>query len=64
VLESATGKGCVVPHDIVVRTKLLEEMQTRLAGVNDRIVIEAMSCTSERTFVIWELPTKSSGDGP
>jgi hypothetical protein len=35
-----------------VRTKLLEEMQARLAGVDDRKVIEAMGSTSESTFVI------------
>jgi hypothetical protein len=59
VLECAEGKGCVVPHEAVVRTKLLEEMQARLAGVDDRKVIEAMGSTSQNTFVIWELPTKS-----
>jgi hypothetical protein len=59
VLESTEGNGCVVPHEAAVRTKLLEEMQARLAGVDDRKVIEAMGSTSENTFVIWELSTKS-----
>jgi hypothetical protein len=58
VLESTEGNGCIVPHEAAARTKLLEEMQARLAGVDDRKVIEAMGSTSERTFVIWELPTK------
>jgi hypothetical protein len=59
VLESKEGKGCVIPHDAVVRTKLLEEMQARLTGVDDRKVIEAMGSTRNNSFVIWELPTKS-----
>jgi hypothetical protein len=59
VLESAKGKGCVIPHDAAVRTKLLEEMQARLTGVDDRKVVEAMGSTSNNTFVVWELPKKS-----
>jgi hypothetical protein len=59
VLETTEGKGCIVPHEAAVRTKLLEEMQARLTGVDDRKVIEAMGCTSKGTFVIWELSTKS-----
>lgn len=39
VIDSSDGKGCVVPHEAAVRTKLLEEMQARLAGVDDRKVI-------------------------
>jgi hypothetical protein len=53
VLEGPEGKGCIVPHDAVVRTKLLEEMQARLAGIDDRKVIEAMGSTSENTFIIY-----------
>src|SRR5580700_7682541 len=45
VLEQAEGKGCVVPHDAAVRTKLLEEMHARLPDVDDRKVIEAMGST-------------------
>ena len=59
VLESTGGKGCIVPHEAAVRTKLLEEMQARLAGVNDSKVIEAMGSTDNSTFVIWESSTKS-----
>jgi hypothetical protein len=59
VLETATGKGCIVPHDAAVRTELLEEMQARLGGVDDRKVIEAMGSTSKNSFVIWESPAKS-----
>jgi hypothetical protein len=57
VLEGPEGKGCIVPHDAVVRTKLLAEMNARLPGIDDRKVIEAMGSTSDRTFVIWESAT-------
>lgn len=56
VLEGTGGKGCVVPHDAAVRTKLFEEMQARLEGIDDRKVIEAMGSTSRATFIIWEKP--------
>ena len=53
VLEGPEGKGCIVPHDAVVRTKLLEEMQARLTGIDDLKVIEAMGSTSANTFIIF-----------
>jgi hypothetical protein len=53
VLEGREGKGCIVPHDAVVRTRLLQEMQTRLPGIDDRNVIEAMGSTSGNTFIIY-----------
>jgi hypothetical protein len=56
VVEGTDGKGCVVPHEAAVRTKLLEEMHARLGGVDDRKVIEAMGSTNENAFVIWEPP--------
>lgn len=56
VLEGTEGKGCVVPHDAAVRTELLQEMQARFEGIDDRKVIEAMGSTSRATFIIWEKP--------
>src|SRR5271168_3118052 len=53
VLESAQCKGCIIPHEAAVRTKLLDEMQARLAGVDDRKIIEAMGSTSKGDFLIW-----------
>lgn len=56
VLEGTDGKGCVVPHDAAVRTRLLQEMQARFEGIDDRKVIEAMGSTSRATFIIWKKP--------
>jgi hypothetical protein len=54
VLEAGEERGCVVPQHAAVRTKLLEELQSRLSGVSDEKVIEAMSCASNNSFTIWE----------
>jgi hypothetical protein len=62
VLDSKSGGGCVVPHDLAQRGGLLEALQTRLEGVDSGQVIEAMLTISNRTFTIWE--SKDSSTGP
>jgi len=54
LLEAEGGHGCAVPHQAAIRTKLLEELQSRLSGVQDEKVIEAMGCTDNASFTIWE----------
>jgi hypothetical protein len=54
VLDSRSGGGCVVPQDLAVRGGLLEALQSRLDGVNNAAVIEAMGCAENREFTIWE----------
>ncbi len=53
-LLEADGKGCAVPHDAAVRTRLLEALQSRLQGVRDDQIIEAMGSTTQNSFTIWE----------
>jgi len=53
-LAASNGKGCLVPHDAAVRTKLLEELQARFPTLNDELVIEAMGSTSNKTFLVWK----------
>lgn len=48
------NNGCLVPHDAAVRTHLLEELQKRFPGLDDKMVIRAMGSTSNNTFVIWK----------
>jgi hypothetical protein len=55
VIDAKDGTGCVVSHDLAVRGKLLEALQDRLEGVNDKAVIDAMGSTSNQVFTIWEL---------
>ncbi|HKS05933.1 MAG TPA: hypothetical protein VJR92_06435 [Gemmatimonadaceae bacterium] len=54
VMDGRSGAGCVVPHDLAVEGKLLDALQEKLPGVNNGSVIEAMTSTSNREFVIWE----------
>ncbi len=56
VVDSKNGEGCIVPHDLAVRSGLLEALQSRLAGVNSAAVIEAMGSSENRVFTIWEGP--------
>ncbi len=55
-LAGANGKGCLVPHAAAVRTKLLEELQSRFPNLRNETVIEAMGCTSDRNFLLWKRP--------
>jgi len=54
VFDSRTGGGCVVPQDLAVRDGLLEALQSRLVGLNNGAVIEAMLSVENRIFTIWE----------
>jgi hypothetical protein len=54
VLAGDEGKGCLVPHDAAVRTKLLQELQTRFVTLDDKMVIEAMGSTSNNSFLLWK----------
>jgi hypothetical protein len=56
LLETGAGAGCAVPHQAAVRTRLLEALQSRLPGLRDDKVIEAMGCTENSSFTIWERP--------
>jgi len=48
------SSGCLVPHDAAVRIGLLEELQARFPNLDHDKVIEAMGCTSDRTFIVWK----------
>ena len=54
VLEGRSGDGCVVPHDLAQRGDLLHALQSRLEGVNNAAVIEAMLSSENRVLTIWE----------
>jgi hypothetical protein len=57
---SPSAPQLIVPHDDAVRGRLLEELQQRLHGVDDRAVIEAMGCCERRSFVIWKRPVEAA----
>lgn len=58
VLMKSGKHGCVVPHEAVVRTGLLKELQSRFAGIDNELVIKAMGCTSAASFTIWRREDK------
>lgn len=54
VLHGTNG-GCAVPQGATGDKQLLDRLQA-LPGFDNRSFIEAMSCTSDRRFVVWERP--------
>jgi hypothetical protein len=53
VLFGSGDKGCLVPHGLAVREKLLEHLRTHLGELDYAKVAEAMGSTSEAWFTIW-----------
>ena len=53
-LADGKGRGCLIPHDAAVRTRLLEQLQARFPGLDDAKVIEAMGSTTNNNFLIWK----------
>ncbi len=52
-LAGANGKGCLVPHGLAVRAKLLDALQERLPGLDNDLVIRAMGSGDDTYFTIW-----------
>jgi hypothetical protein len=52
-LAGANGKGCLVPHDLAVRAKLLDALAERLPGLDNDLVIRAMGSGDDTYFTIW-----------
>jgi hypothetical protein len=54
LIDAKNGRGCAVAHDLAVRSGLLEALQTRLEGLNNAAVIDAMASAGNGMFTIWE----------
>lgn len=54
VIDGKDGNGCVVAHDLAVRSKLLEALQARFPTLDNGGVIRAMGSTTNQVFTIWE----------
>ena len=52
-LAGANGKGCLVPHGLAVREKLLDALAERLPGLDNDLVIRAMGSGDDTYFTIW-----------
>jgi hypothetical protein len=57
---SLSAPQVIVPHDKAVHGRLLEALQERLPGLDDRAVIEAMGRCERRSFVIWRRPAEAA----
>ena len=53
-LAGKNGAGCLIPHDAAVRVKLLEELQARFPDLSNDMIIKAMACTSNKSFLVWK----------
>jgi hypothetical protein len=53
VLDSADGKGCVIPNRLAVSARFLTVLQGRLPGLNNKEVARAAGVCSEAWFTIW-----------
>jgi hypothetical protein len=52
-LAGANGKGCLVPHGLAARAKLLDALQERLPGLDNDLVLRAMGSGDDTYFTIW-----------
>lgn len=48
------GKGVAVANDLAVRHGLLATLQKRLAGLDNKAIIEASGSTQVRRFLVWQ----------
>jgi hypothetical protein len=58
-LHDADNKQVVVPGAVAVRHRLLEELQRRLPGLDNRAVVEASGCTTNARFLVWQKPSST-----
>ena len=62
VLHGTNG-GCAVPQGATGEKELLERLQA-LPGFDNRALMEAMACTSDKSFVCWEKAMSASAKDP
>jgi hypothetical protein len=63
-LGGADGKGCLVAHDLAVRSNLLAVLQERLPGFDNDQVLRAMGSTSDAYFTVWTRRDPDRGPPP
>jgi len=58
ILHGRDGKGVAVSNDLAVKHGLVATLQERLAGLDNKAIIEASTTTEVRRFLVWEkIPT-------
>ena len=54
LLEGRDGKGVVVSNELAVKHGLVSILQQRLAGLDNKAIIEASGSTQVRRFLVWQ----------
>jgi hypothetical protein len=54
VLHGSDNRGAVVPGALALKHRLLEELQRRLPGLDNRAVVEASGSTMNARFRVWQ----------
>jgi hypothetical protein len=54
VLHGSGNRGAVVPGALALKHRLLEELQRRLPGLDNRAVVEASGCITNARFLVWQ----------
>ncbi len=54
LLSRDMSSGCIVPQGATGEKALLEEMQRRLSGFDNEMLIAAMLSTDNQRFLLWE----------
>lgn len=54
LLTKDMTSGCAIPQGATGEKELLEEMQRRLPGFDNEMLINAMTSTNNQRFLVWE----------
>lgn len=54
ILHGCDDKGVVVPHDLAVKHGLVATLQERLAGLDNKAIIDASLSIEVRRFLVWQ----------
>lgn len=59
LLEGRDGSGVAVSNELAVRHGLVAILQQRLAGFDNKAIIEASGSTRARRFLVWQRPART-----
>ena len=58
LLEGRDGKGVAISNELAVKHGLVAVLQRRLAGLDNKAIIEASGSTQVRRFLVWQKQTQ------
>lgn len=61
LLGSRDGSGVAVSNELAAKHGLVAILQRRLAGLDNRAIIEASGSTRARRFLVWQKPVPHAG---